>query len=75
MADARLAHSASCCKSEAHRGLQRQGRGRRTGEMFMQRWVEIGLSKRVCQGAMLVCGIQEQPGREGPMYRMGSRPL
>ena len=50
MADARLAHSASCCKSEAHRGLQRQGRGRRTEEMCMERcWVESGLCKRVCQ--------------------------
>ncbi len=46
MADARLAHSASCCKSEAHRGLQRQGR--------TTQWRDI----------------VEQPGREGPMYRM-----
>jgi hypothetical protein len=45
-ADARLAHSASCCKSEAHRGLQRQGRTtqRLSGEMFMERGVESGLS-------------------------------
>ena len=45
-------------ESEAHRGLQRQGRGRRTEEMCMERcWVESGLrglSKRVCHGAMLV---------------------
>jgi hypothetical protein len=59
MADARLAHCASCCKSEAHRGLQRQGRTTQWRDvygMFMERWVESGLCKRVCQGAILLTG-------------------
>jgi hypothetical protein len=61
MADARLTHCASCCKSEAHR-LQRQGRTtqRLSGEMFMERGVESGLSKRVCQGATCWCEVHEQ---------------
>jgi hypothetical protein len=36
---ASLAHSASCCKSEEHRGLQRQGRTTQWRDVYGE-WVE-----------------------------------
>jgi hypothetical protein len=67
MADVRLAHSASCCKSEAHR-LQRQGRTTQWRDVYGEMGVESGLSLSECARAPCWCEVHEQRGAN--VYRM-----